>query len=136
MKKKKKTGLNFYSRKGTAFDALKPPDLFFPWLIVMFLTLEIARMALIVFGVSLDIRQQLHKWNSHAIFGLDMAGIYQMLGLLIAGYTLAHLGVFLTLPFRNRRSYVIGIAMHVFGIIVSVLYIFAYGDYGPWLARL
>jgi hypothetical protein len=58
-----------------------------------------------------------------------------MLSLLVAGYVLVHFGVFLTEPNDNRRKYITGIAFHIFGIVICVMYILAYSMYGPWLER-
>lgn len=134
MAKKKRIRLNFYGRKGREYFTESAAFPLLMWIVVMFLTLELVRLLLIFYGSSLDL-EYLDFWYSHAFFGLDTAGLFQMISLLVAGYVLVHLGVFLTEPHENRRKYVIGIALHAFGIMICVMYVLAYGMYGPWIER-
>ena len=136
MREKGKPGLNFYSRKGAAFDAKNAKWLFFPWIIIMFLTLGILRLFLIVFDCSYEIYQLLHEWNSEFLFGLDMTGAFQMISLLIGAYILAHFGVYITERHKNKREFYIGTALHVFGLVICILYIIAHNMYITWLERL
>ena len=94
LRKEKKAGLNFYKRKGTAFDSFKSTIIFFPWLVITFLILEVLRLYLIVFEASIDVRDAPHAMKRHLLFGLDMMGAFQMVALLLAGYIFLHLGVF------------------------------------------
>ena len=130
---KHKPNLNFYTRKGSAFDAMHSKTLFYGWVVGMFLILEVVRLLLIVFFVSMDARDVLDFWNSPFLFGLDMAGTVQMLCILLAAYVFVHLGVFLTEPHRRRRDLLVGVSVHVFGIVIAVMYALAYGMLGPWL---
>jgi len=132
LSKKRKTTLNFYARKGGAFDALHSKGLFYPWLIAMFLILEIIRIIIIYFGFSMDI-YFLDYWNSRFLFGLDIPGTIQFICLLIAVYIFIHLGIFLTEKHKSRRQLYIGIAFHIFGIVIAILYVLAWGMYGPFI---
>jgi hypothetical protein len=129
---KKRIKLNFYGRKGREYFTESAAFPLLMWIVVMFLTLELVRFLLIFYSFSLDLRY-LDFWYSHAFFGLDTVGVFQMLSLLVAGYVLVHLGVFLTEPHENKRKYVVGIAFHIFGIVICAMYILAYDMFGPWI---
>jgi hypothetical protein len=129
---KKRIRLNFYGRKGREYFTGSRAFPLLMWIVVMFLTLELVRLLLIFYSFSLDLRY-LDFWYSNAFFGLDTVGVFQMLSLLVAGYVLVHLGVFLTEPHENRRDSIIGIALHIFGIVICVMYILAYSMVGPWI---
>lgn len=127
MKKHRRIRLNFYRRKGSAYAALRSGHLAFLWIVVLFFVLQALNSYMLLFAMSSYPPVFYHVWKARLFLGLDMAGAFQMLALLLAGYIFVNLGVFVSEHYGSRRCLCLGIAVHIVGIVLAVGFVFLYG---------
>ena len=136
MSTRRKVRLSFYRSGGDAHKAMNAHTLFYPWLVPAFLVLQGFTYLFIQAAFSYAPIEYHIVWRMPLLFGLDLTGVAQMLALLFAGYALVSLALFVTGPRTDRRSFQIGVALHVFAILLFIGHIVAYDFFNQQIDKM